>query len=80
MTNGDQSCLSQRQPTREGLRLQGRLYGSAALDALRRRIGPKARISVRFDPRDESYALVLDEGRETWIRVDLLPPVAADAG
>ena len=79
MTNGDEPCLSQRLPTREGLRLRGLLYGSAALDALRRRIGPGVRISVRIDLGDPSYALVLDEGRETWIRADLLSPAATDA-
>lgn len=79
MTNGDEPCLSQRLPTREGLRLQGQLYGSAALEALRRRLAPGAPLTIRVDPRDETYALVLDESLETWIRADLLSPVATDA-
>lgn len=80
MTNCDTSHRIRRMPTREGLRWRGRRYGSAALASLRRRLPPGALLTVRVDCRDGTYALVLDEGRGTWIRADLMSPATSGAG
>ncbi|MBA9067000.1 hypothetical protein FHR71_000730 [Methylobacterium sp. RAS18] len=80
MTNDDRPCRDRRVLTHQGLRWRGLRFGSLALASLRRRLGPGAHAYIRIDPTDPTCAHVLDEGCGTWIRADLLPPFASDAG